>query len=64
MTHDLLGRPLNDVEREVLAVYDGLKRLQAREDAPPCLIANARFALASVWQIVNDLDLAHELGEN
>lgn len=61
MTHDLLGRPISDMEREVLVVYEGLKKLAARPDAPPCLTANARFALASVWQIINDLDLDHEL---
>ena len=63
MTHDLLGRPIDEMEREVLVVYEGLKRLARRSDAPPCLTQNARFALASVWQIVNDLDLEHELGD-
>ena len=57
---DLLGRPLDDDEREVLALYERLKLLVGREALPPCVAANARFALAVLWQIVNDLDLEHE----
>ena len=58
--HDLLGRPLDDIEREVLDVYERLKTLAGRSDTAPCVASNARFALASVWQIVNDLNLKHE----
>jgi hypothetical protein len=28
---------LNEVENKVLAVYDGLKDLLQRDDAPPCV---------------------------
>jgi hypothetical protein len=57
---DLLGRPHEPLESEVLEVYRRLKALAARGDAPPCVRANARYALAVIWQAVNDLDLAHE----
>ena len=57
---DLLGHPLNDDEREVFEIYERLKALAAREGLAPCVAANARFALAVMWQVVNDLDLEHE----
>lgn len=57
---DLLGRPLDAMELEVLALYEKTKALAAREDVPPCVRANARLALAAVWQMVNDLDLVFE----
>ena len=57
---DLLGRPTDDVERAVLDIYRRLKALAGRTDVPPCVTANARYALAVMWQAVNDLDLEHE----
>lgn len=57
---DLLGRPLTDVDREVLEIYSRLKQLAGRPGTPPCVGANARQALALLWQVVNDLDLEHE----
>lgn len=63
MTHpdtDLLGTPLTEQEREVLAVYETLKRLVARDDLPPCATCNLRQALASLWQVTNDLGLQFE----
>ena len=57
---DLLGKPTTDIERELLANYEALKRLAARDDLPPCVARNTREALACLWQIVNDLDLEFE----
>ena len=57
---DLLGRPIDATEQAVLEVYDRLKGLVRSPDAAPCVTANARYALAAVWQIVNDLNLEHE----
>ena len=57
---DLLGNPLTPCEREVLQVYEALKRLATRADTPPCVQANTRLALAAAWQMVNDLDLVFE----
>jgi hypothetical protein len=55
---DLLGNPLTYVEQEVLEIHERLKALALRDDLPPCVVANARHALAATWQICNDLDLA------
>ena len=60
MATDLLGRDLDPVETELLTVYTGLKALAARTDAPPCVTANARAALAHVAIAVNDLGLEFE----
>jgi hypothetical protein len=57
---DLLGQKTTDVEREVLRVYNDLKALAVRDDAPPCVQRNAKKALACLWQAVNDLDLSFE----
>lgn len=57
---DLLGRPLTDGERAVLAAYEMLKALAARGDLPPSAARNARKALACLWQAGNDLALVHE----
>jgi hypothetical protein len=57
---DLLGKPLSEQEQELLAVYETLKRLVAREDLPPCATHNLRQALASLWQVTNDLGLQFE----
>jgi hypothetical protein len=54
---DLLGRPLSDSERRLLAVYAELKALE-RESLPPCAAANVREAVAVLWQVVHDLALA------
>lgn len=60
MDKDLLGNPTTDVEKEVARIYADLKALARREDAPPCVTANARKALSCLWQAANDLDLAFE----
>jgi len=60
MTHDILGQPLTDSERQLVDVYDRLKQLAAREDLAPCVQHNVRKALACLWQVTNDLDLQFE----
>lgn len=63
---DLLGRPLDTTERELLALHRHLAALAKREDLPPCAHSNLRHMLAASWQIVTDLDLIYEpdtLGE-
>lgn len=60
MTTDLLGAPLTEQERELLAAYEALKRLAAQEDLPPCAARNVRKALAAMWQATNDLNLQFE----
>jgi hypothetical protein len=57
---DLLGSALTDVERDVLAAYESLKRLAANDNLPPCAARNVRKALACLWQASNDLDLQFE----
>lgn len=59
-TTDLLGRPLDATEQELLQAYDALKRLARRETLPPCAARNVRKALACLWQATNDLQLQHE----
>jgi hypothetical protein len=57
---DLIGRTLTADERALLDVYGRLKALAARPDAAPCVASNVRFALAAVFQAVNDLGLVFE----
>ena len=57
---DLLGTPLTGAERDLLASYEALKALAARDDLPPCAARNVRKALAAMWQVTNDLDLQFE----
>jgi hypothetical protein len=57
---DLLGKPLTDQEREMLTVYQALKKLAAQSDLPPCAARNVRKALSSMWQATNDLNLQFE----
>lgn len=57
---DLLGRPLEEYEREVLGIYRALKALAAQPELPPCAARNVRKALACLWQVVTDLDLQYE----
>ncbi|MCL5961502.1 MAG: hypothetical protein M1358_19690 [Chloroflexi bacterium] len=54
---DLVGRETTPVEEKAIDLYRGLKELLSMQDLPPCAAANARVALAALWQIVNDLDL-------
>ena len=57
---DLLQHSLTGAETELLAVYNRLKSLAARDDLPPCAARNVRKALACMWQATNDLDLQFE----
>ncbi|HZU04092.1 MAG TPA: hypothetical protein VFA10_30800 [Ktedonobacteraceae bacterium] len=57
---DLLGKALTEQERELLQVYETLKKLAAQSDLPPCAGRNVRRALAAMWQVTNDLDLQFE----
>jgi hypothetical protein len=56
----LLGKTLTEQEQEILNVYQALKNLAAGSDLPPCAARNVRKALASLWQVTNDLDLQFE----
>ncbi|HEX3272440.1 MAG TPA: hypothetical protein VHR15_17480 [Ktedonobacterales bacterium] len=57
---DLLGTPLTAQERELLHIYEALKKLAADADLPPCAARNVRKALSAMWQATNDLDLQFE----
>ena len=57
---DLLGRPMTPQEAHVLAVYESLRTMAADPLLPPCAERNVKKALASMWQVVNDLDLKFE----
>ena len=57
---DLLGRPLSDRERELLALYRQLERLAAAPDLPPCALMNVRQAMVMLWNASVDLDLLFE----
>jgi len=57
---DLVGNPLTEQERELLSVYEALKRLAARDDLPPSAARNVRKALSAMWQSTNDLGLQFE----
>ncbi|HKP53884.1 MAG TPA: hypothetical protein VJ183_14685 [Chloroflexia bacterium] len=57
---DILGNPLTAQERELLDVYNALKKLAAQDDLPPCAARNVRRALSAMWQATNDLDLQFE----
>jgi hypothetical protein len=60
LTHDLLGRPVTEVETQIHQAYELLKYLAGRDDLPPCAQRNVRKALACLWQVTNDLDLQYE----
>lgn len=57
---DILGNTLTLQEREILDVYEALKKLAAQDDLPPCAARNVRRALSAMWQATNDLDLQFE----
>jgi len=57
---DLLGKSLSEHERELLSIYEALKKLAAQSDLPPCAASNVRKALMSMWQATNDLNLQFE----
>ena len=57
---DLLGRELDADERELLDLYERLKKLAGRDDLAPCISANVKQALVMLWNACNDLDLVYE----
>lgn len=57
---DLLGRPVEGVDAEVLRLYRETKALCARTDLPPYLARNLRASLAALYQCVNDGNLEFE----
>ena len=57
---DLLGTTLTTDERDLLDVFEALKRLAANDGLPPCAARNVKKALACMWQATNDLDLQFE----
>jgi len=57
---DLLGRPVEDADAELLEVYARLRHLAGRDDLPPCVTANVRHALGFVGVAVTDLGLVFE----
>lgn len=50
---------LEEIEAKALEAYRLLKEL-AQAESQPTVAANARRALSSVWQIVNNLGLKYE----
>jgi hypothetical protein len=54
---DLLGRGLDALEAEIVAIHARLVAFCRRSDLPPCASANALHAAAATWQILNDLGL-------
>ncbi|HZD66926.1 MAG TPA: hypothetical protein VE152_12580 [Acidimicrobiales bacterium] len=57
---DLLGRPVEGADAELVAVYRALVDLAGREDLAPCVTANVRHALAFMAVAVADLGLEFE----
>lgn len=57
---DLLGRPLTPTETQLFEIYTTLKMVAAQPDLPPCVERNVKHALASMWQVANDLNLEFE----
>ena len=60
MSKDILGNEFTEVETEIMAVYEKLKALAARDDLSPCMVSNIRFATAALAQTVTDLGLEYE----
>ncbi|MFC5139010.1 hypothetical protein ACFPK1_12270 [Actinomycetospora rhizophila] len=56
---DLLGTPLTDTERALLAAYDDLRALLGH-DLAPCAGAGVRAALAHLGVVVTDLGLRYD----
>jgi hypothetical protein len=57
---DMLGRATTETEQQLATIYAELKTMAGREDLPPCAERNVKKALACMWQVMNDLDLAYE----
>lgn len=57
---DLLGRPLQEHERELIDLYRRLQAMSVRTDLPPCALMNCRQAMVMLWNACVDLDLLYE----
>ena len=57
---DLLGREMTDAEKKILRAYASLKALLQEPGLPPTAVANVKEAIASMWQVVNNLALRYE----
>ena len=57
---DLTGNLLDSRERQLMDIYDALKKMAAEPDLPPCAARNVRAALSAMWQATNDLGLQFE----
>ncbi len=57
---DILGTPLTEAEQSLMAAYRTLEALAAEEDLAPTAKANVAEALASLWQVVNNLGLTSD----
>ena len=57
---DLLGKPIDENDAQLLRLYRELKAVAGRTDLPPCTERNIKKALACLWQVVNDLNLEYE----
>ena len=51
---DILNRPVDSLDREILDLYLRTKVLCVRKDLPPCASRNLRKSLACLYQVVND----------
>jgi hypothetical protein len=60
---DLLGRPMTDSERRILAAYRSLRTVLQQPGLPPNAAANVKEAVASLWQVVRGLALRGERPE-
>ncbi len=53
---DILGTPMTDTEQKLVSAYDTLMAL-LDEDLAPAARAGVAEAVASLWQVLNDLAL-------
>ena len=57
---DILGNELSADEKDLLALYQRLKELSARDELPPCALMNVKQAMVMLWNACVDLDLVYE----
>ncbi len=57
---DLLGRPVDEQEAELLDLYERIKILADDPSLAPCVEKNLRFAACALAQAATDLGLAFE----
>ena len=58
-TKDMAGRELAEAEAKLVDVYRELHRVieMCADELPPFALRNATKALASLWQVMNGLDM-------